>query len=237
MAERSVRGAMRAGLLLSLALIAVSLAGCVTEDPSTPSTTPDDQIDPGARPVAVVTTNMGTIEIELFSDLAPQTVQNFGDLAESGYYDGVRFHRVIEGFMIQGGDPKTKDASKEQEWGTGGPGYTIVDEFACQDGTISTSHPANCPTGLAVTHDRAGILSMANTGRPKTGGSQFFITLDATSWLDGKHAIFGRVIEGMEVVAAIGAAETGQADRPVDPIFMESVTIRGALPGVEVTKY
>ncbi|NIP59935.1 MAG: peptidylprolyl isomerase, partial [Gemmatimonadetes bacterium] len=120
---------------------------------------------------AVVETNHGTIRIELFEERAPETTKNFVDLAEDGFYDGVVFHRVIEDFMIQGGDPEGT--------GRGGPGYTIDDEF----------HPE-------LRHDAEGILSMANAG-PNTGGSQFFITLEATPWLDDKHAVFGQVVEGM----------------------------------------
>ena len=150
-----------------------------------------------ARPAAVFETNMGTFKVELFTDLAPKTAQNFIDLAKKGFYDGVIFHRVIDGFMIQGGDPKGT--------GTGGPGYTIPDEF-----------------GPGLKHDGPGVLSMANAG-PNTGGSQFFITLVPTPWLDGKHAIFGRVVSGMDVVEAIGKVKTGPQDRPVEDVVMNSV--------------
>lgn len=155
----------------------------------------------GERPVAVFETNMGTFRVELFSDLAPKTAQNFIDLAKKGFYDGVIFHRVIDGFMIQGGDPKGT--------GTGGPGYTIPDEF-----------------GPGLKHDKPGILSMANAG-PDTGGSQFFVTLVPTPWLDGKHAIFGQVVSGMDVVEAIGKVETGRQDRPVKDVVMNAVKIEG----------
>lgn len=154
-----------------------------------------------ARPAAVFETTMGSFKVELFTDLAPKTAQNFIDLANKGFYDGVIFHRVIDGFMIQGGDPKGT--------GTGGPGYTIPDEF-----------------GPGLKHDGPGVLSMANAG-PNTGGSQFFITLVPTPWLDGKHAIFGRVVSGMEVVEAIGKVETGFQDRPVKEVVMNLVKIEG----------
>ncbi|MEO7647942.1 MAG: peptidylprolyl isomerase, partial [Gemmatimonadaceae bacterium] len=124
---------------------------------------------------------------------------NFIDLAEKGFYNGVIFHRVIKGFMIQGGDPKGT--------GTGGPGYTIPDEF----------HPE-------LKHSSAGILSMANAG-PNSGGSQFFITLAATSWLDGKHAVFGKVVEGKDVIEAIGVTPTAAGDRPKTNVVMEKVTV------------
>lgn len=150
---------------------------------------------------AEITTNLGSFSLELFEDKAPKTAKNFIDLAEKGFYDGVVFHRVIEGFMIQGGDPTGT--------GRGGPGYTIADEF----------HPE-------LKHTEEGLLSMANAG-PNTGGSQFFITLAPTAWLDGKHAIFGKITEGMEVVRAIGGTATGPGDRPLEEVVMESVKIVG----------
>ncbi len=151
------------------------------------------------RPVANFETTMGNFKIELYSDLAPNTVKNFVDLANKNFYDGVIFHRVIDDFMIQGGDPTGT--------GMGGPGYTIPDEF-----------------GKGLKHNSKGILSMANAG-PDTGGSQFFITLVPTPWLDGHHAIFGHVIEGMEVVEKIGHTKTGRGDRPVEDVVMKKVTI------------
>ncbi len=152
--------------------------------------------------VASVTTTHGAIRIELFEDKAPATTKNFITLTEKNFYDGVIFHRVIDGFMIQGGDPTGT--------GRGGPGYQIKDEF----------HPE-------LKHTGEGMLSMANAG-PNTGGSQFFITLAATPWLDGKHAIFGRVIEGMDVVRQIGKVQTGAVDRPSADVIMESVRIESA---------
>jgi cyclophilin family peptidyl-prolyl cis-trans isomerase len=152
-----------------------------------------------ANPTATVDTNHGTFSLELFEGRAPRTAGNFMELAESGFYDGVIFHRVIDGFMIQGGDP--------QGTGTGGPGYTIPDEF----------HPE-------LRHDTRGIVSMANAG-PDTGGSQFFITLAPTPWLDDRHAVFGRVTDGMDVVAVIGRVETGRGDRPVREVRIERIRI------------
>jgi peptidyl-prolyl cis-trans isomerase A (cyclophilin A) len=152
-----------------------------------------------ANRTATFETNQGTFEVELFEDKAPRTTENFIGLAEKGFYDGVIFHRVIEGFMIQGGDPTGT--------GRGGPGHTIDDEF-----------------GPGLAHDSEGVLSMANTG-PDTGGSQFFITLAGTPWLDGKHAVFGRVVEGMDIVRTIGEVETGPGDRPLEEVVMESVQI------------
>lgn len=140
---------------------------------------PAMQIDPQKRYIAQIQTNKGLIEIELFADKAPITVNNFVFLAREGFYDGVIFHRVIENFMIQGGDPTGT--------GRGGPGYKWNDE----------------PSALALKHSGPGILSMANAG-PNTNGSQFFITHVETPWLNGKHAVFGQVIgDGQQVVNAI----------------------------------
>jgi peptidyl-prolyl cis-trans isomerase B (cyclophilin B) len=143
-------------------------------------------------------TNHGSIELELFDDDAPKTVQNFIKLARDGFYDGVIFHRVIQDFMIQGGDPTGT--------GSGGPGYQFEDEF----------------------NDRKvvrGALAMANAG-PNTNGSQFFIvTTDEARWLDGKHTVFGQVTTGMDVVDAIENVDTGPGDRPRDEVRIESVTV------------
>ena len=156
-----------------------------------------------ANRISVFDTNMGEFEIELFEDKTPMTTKNFIDLAQEGFYDGVIFHRIIDGFMIQGGDPTGT--------GMGGPGYTIEDEFTPE-----------------LTHESEGILSMANTGRPHTGGSQFFITLAATPWLDGHHTVFGKVIKGMEVVREIGHVKTGPQDRPVHDVVINKITIKDA---------
>lgn len=146
-------------------------------------------------------TTLGDFTIELFADKAPATVGNFVALAKKGYYDGVIFHRVIADFMIQGGDPTGT--------GRGGPGYTIADEFHSD-----------------LKHDSPGILSMANAG-PNTGGSQFFITVVPTPWLDGKHAIFGKVIEGYPVVEKISTVKTDWGNRPLEPVEIKSVAIEG----------
>jgi len=163
---------------------------------------------------AIFDTNMGTFKIKLFNDKAPKTVENFVGLAEGTkewtdpktgekvkkpFYNGLKFHRVIPNFMIQGGDPLGN--------GTGGPGYRFADEF-----------------GAGLTHSKPGMLSMANAG-PNTNGSQFFITLAATPWLDGKHAIFGEVVEGMDVVNKIGLVKTGPMDRPVEDVVVKTVKI------------
>src|SRR5690349_21404176 len=146
---------------------------------------------------ATMVTNHGEITFELFDDDAPKTVQNFRDLADKGFYDGLVFHRVIKDFMIQGGCP--------QGTGTGGPGYTFEDEI--NDHKIVR-----------------GALAMANAG-PNTNGSQFFlVTTDAAPWLDGKHTVFGRVTDGMDVVDKIEGAQTDGRDRPTEDMRIESVT-------------
>lgn len=156
----------------------------------------------------VLHTSKGDITLEIFTGHMPITTTNFLKLAKAGFYDGTKFHRVIDGFMIQGGDPLTKDDSQAARWGTGGPGYTIQDEFA---------------PGLSNVR---GTISMANAG-PNTGGSQFFINTVDNLFLDGKHPVFGRVTQGMEVVDAISKVKTGAGDRPVEPVIIKSVEVKG----------
>jgi cyclophilin family peptidyl-prolyl cis-trans isomerase len=153
---------------------------------------PEMALDPDKDYHANLHTEKGTVRIRLFAEEAPETVNNFVFLAREGYFDGTTFHRVIEGFMAQGGDPTGT--------GTGGPGYSIPDEF----------HPS-------LRHDRPGVLSMANRG-PNTGGSQFFITHVATPWLDDRHAVFGEVVDGMEVVNALRERDPQQDPEPGDKI-------------------
>lgn len=153
---------------------------------------------------ALFDTTEGSFRVKLFADKAPRTVQNFTDLAEGvktgrPFYDGLSFHRVIAGFMIQGGCPEGT--------GRGGPGYQFADEFH-QD----------------LRHSKAGILSMANAG-PNTNGSQFFITVAPTEWLDNRHSVFGEVIEGYEVVDKIANVPTGPMDRPLKPVLINKLTI------------
>ncbi len=147
---------------------------------------------------ATLNTSMGTIALTLFDEDAPKTVKNFTDLAQQGFYDGLIFHRVIEGFMLQGGCP--------QGIGTGGPGYTFEDEI----------NPHRVVRGA---------LAMANAG-PNTNGSQFFIvTAEECPWLDGKHTVFGEVTDGIDVVDAIDATSTDSRDRPTTPVTIETLTI------------
>ena len=160
---------------------------------------PDLHIDPEKTYTATIQTDRGDIVIELAAKDAPQTVNNFVFLSQTGYYDGLNFHRVIPDFMIQGGCPEGT--------GTGGPGYTFEDEF--NDNKVVR-----------------GALAMANAG-PDTNGSQFFIvTIDAAPWLDGKHTVFGKVTDGMDSVDAIEGTPTGAGDKPVEPQAIERIELR-----------
>lgn len=153
--------------------------------------------------VAVIKTNMGTIEIELFAEQTPKTVENFVGLANKKYYNGIIFHRVIANFMIQGGDPTGTGSGGKSIWGK-----PFADEIV-----------------PSLVFDKPGLLAMANSG-PNTNGSQFFITVVPTSWLNGKHTIFGQVINGMDVVYAISKVPTSKpGDKPLKDVVMESVTI------------
>jgi cyclophilin family peptidyl-prolyl cis-trans isomerase len=152
-----------------------------------------------ANPTVVMDTSKGLVKLELFATEAPITVENFLKLCKNDFYDGLTFHRVIDGFMIQGGCPRGD--------GSGGPGYEIKDEFVA-----------------SLKHSAPGMLSMANAG-PNTGGSQFFITLAPTPWLDGKHTVFGKVIAGMDVVSSIGKVRTDNHNRPLEEVKIKSAKI------------
>ncbi len=168
-----------------------------------------------ANPIATFTTSVGTLKTEIFLDEMPITAQNFIDLTESGFYDGLHFHRVIQGFMAQFGCPHSSDPT-DPRCGTGGPPH----------GTIADEHPEN-----AQISNEPGTLSMANTGRPNSGGSQFFINTVHNNFLDwfspgpSKHPVFGRVIDGLDVLQAIEGTATDAGDRPLTPVKMESITI------------
>lgn len=165
------------------------------------------------NPIVTLKTNVGDIELEMYLDKMPITVGNFLTLAKDGFYDGVKFHRVIAGFMIQGGDSNSK-GDDVNTYGTGGPGYTIEDEFV---------------EGLSNVR---GTISMANTGQPDSGGSQFFINLIDNTNLDfdkeplsSKHPVFGMVVGGMDIVDNIGNTEVGPRDLPVEAIVIQSIDI------------
>lgn len=159
----------------------------------------------------VMTTNKGAITIELFADAKPKTVANFVKLAGEGFYNGTRFHRVIKGFMIQGGDPNSKDVSKMNMWGMGDPGYSFADELSNEN------------------KNAIGTISMANSG-PNTNGSQFFINTANNNFLDTKHTVFGKVIAGMDVVMAIDGTKTVNPaqhdDRPIEDMIIEKIEVK-----------
>ncbi|MEK7123467.1 MAG: peptidylprolyl isomerase [Patescibacteria group bacterium] len=168
---------------------------------------PEEKIEKMEQNTIVkINTNFGAITIKLFDGDAPKTTANFLKLAKENFYDKTKFHRVIKGFMIQGGDPLSKDAAAQNRWGTGGPGYAFEDEI--------NAHKIV-----------RGVLAMANSG-PNTNGSQFFIvTAQSTPWLDGKHTAFGEVIEGIDVVDKIESLKTGENDRPLEDAIIEKIEI------------
>src|SRR4029078_13121746 len=161
---------------------------------------------PSTDEAAVIKTSEGEMVAEFWPDVAPKTVENFKKLAKSGFYDGTSFHRVIKGFMIQGGDPLTKDPSKQDRWGTGDPGYKIDAEFNDR------------------THVR-GVISMARRQDINSAGSQFFICHGDPSFLDGKYTAFGKLIKGDDVLEKIATTKTGPNDRPTERVALESVKI------------
>lgn len=185
-----------------MALSVAVMAGCgsaasdATSAPETTMTKPTFDATPIKDQYAVMDTNYGTIKIRLYGSKAPITVKNFDALAEKGYYNNLTFHRVIEGFMIQGGDNQK-----------GGPGYTIPDEF------VKDLH-----------FNKMGIVAMANRG-PNTGDAQFFITVAPTPWLDNKHTIFGVVVQGMDVVEKISQVATDKNDKPKEPVTIQKISI------------
>lgn len=156
---------------------------------------------------ATFETNKGNITVELFADRVPNTVANFTKLAGEGFYNSVKFHRVIKGFMIQGGDPLTKDDTMVSRWGTGGPGYKFDDEIT------------------AGNKNDIGTIAMANAG-PNTNGSQFFFNVNDNNFLDGKHTVFGRVTSGMEIVKEIEAVPTDGSDRPLEPVVIKAIVLK-----------
>ena len=159
----------------------------------------------------MVKTSSGEMVIELWPDAAPKTVENFKTLAQEGFYDGTSFHRIVKGFMIQGGDPLTKDPAREADWGTGGPGRTIKAEFNDRS------------------HQR-GVISMARSQHPDSAGSQFFICLGDASFLDRKYTAFGRLTQGDDVLGRIGDSavttnNSGERSKPLTPITVQSVRV------------
>lgn len=200
-------------LFCAMTLLAgVALVSCGQAEPTNaPAVKPADTITNSVAEVAVIKTTEGTMVVEFWPDVAPATVANFQKLAGQGFYDGTCFHRIMKGFMIQGGDPLSKDASKEDLWGTGGPGYQIKAEFN------NKSH-------------QRGVLSMARSANPDSAGSQFFICDGDASFLDHQYTAFGKVIKGDDVLAKIagtpvGPSQTGEPSKPQKRVGVESIKI------------
>ncbi len=198
------------GWFLGATLVAMSLVAA-DEKKDAPAEPKKSETAPSTNEVAVIKTSMGEMVAEFWPDVAPKTVENFKKLAKQGFYDGTAFHRIIKGFMIQGGDPKTKDVAKEAEFGTGDPGYKIKAEFNDRK------------------HVR-GVLSMARSRDPDSAGSQFFIMLDNAPHLDHQYTGFGKLIKGEDVLMKIGDTPTtrgndGAASKPRQRIEVESIKI------------
>jgi peptidyl-prolyl cis-trans isomerase B (cyclophilin B) len=192
---------------LALGLIVTRAEDAKKENTATAETTSEKKVEKmNANEVAVIKTTEGDMVVEFWPDVAPKTVENFKTLAKKGFYDGTCFHRVIKGFMIQGGDPLTKDSNQEARWGSGDPGYKIKAEF-------NDRH-----------HDR-GVLSMARSTDPDSAGSQFFICHGNPRFLDGQYTAFGKLIKGDDVLEKIGTTPTHAPDRPNKRMGIESIKI------------
>jgi peptidyl-prolyl cis-trans isomerase B (cyclophilin B) len=197
------------GLALSATALRSEEKNGATPTPAKKETTP--MTDTNKKEVAVIKTSEGEMVAEFWSDVAPNTVENFKKLAKAGFYDGTAFHRIVKGFMIQGGDPLTKDLKNESRFGTGDPGYKIKAEFNKKS------------------HER-GVLSMARSSDPDSAGSQFFICLGHVTQLDGQYTTFGKLIKGDDVLGKIGDTEvamsgSGEKSKPVKRVTVESIKI------------
>ena len=200
---------MKPILFCCLLVCSLGLANVRGQDANKPEE--KKPMETNQKEVAVLKTSDGEMVVEFWSDVAPKTVENFKKLAKEGFYDGTAFHRIIKGFMIQGGDPNTKDLNKESSYGTGGPGYKIPAEF--------NDRP----------HIR-GVLSMARSSDPNSGGSQFFVCLGTASSLDRQYTAFGKVIKGLDVLDKIGTtpvsrSNSGENSKPNTRVSLESVKV------------
>ncbi|WP_122638867.1 peptidylprolyl isomerase [Romboutsia sp. Marseille-P6047] len=188
------------GFIASIIASVLSLVGC-----SSNTVVDEVRTPPKELPIATITfKDFGTVEVELYPHIAPNTVNNFIELSNNGFYDGLTFHRIIKDFMIQGGDPEGS--------GMGGPGYKIKGEFTSNKFTNNLSHTE-------------GVISMARSQSKNSGGSQFFIVTKDAPHLDGQYASFGKVINGMDIVHEIENVETGANDRPVKDVIIESIKV------------
>jgi peptidyl-prolyl cis-trans isomerase B (cyclophilin B) len=201
-------------LASAFGLFAAVMTGCAQQSPTPPAAPATNAAPaaasatpaPDAKEVGVITTSEGVMVVEFYPDVAPNHVANFKKLAKSGFYDGTAFHRVIPGFMIQGGDPNTKDDSNKAAWGMGGPGWTVKAEFNAK-------------------HHARGILSMARSSDPNSAGSQFFICHGDAGFLDHQYTVFGNLIKGFDVLDKIATTHTEPPDRPVKRVNVISVKI------------
>jgi len=213
-----ILGPMKTAFYTCLFGLALALgAGCKKEEAASSAATPKTEsksVNTNTNDVAIIKTTAGEMVVEFWPDVAPKTVENFKKLARSGFYDGTCFHRIIKGFMVQGGDPLTKDPSKEAVWGTGDPGYKIEAEFNTRS------------------HQR-GVLSMARAQDPNSAGCQFFICLGDASFLDRQYTAFGKLMKGDDVLGKIGdtpvtASGGGEASKPTSRVNVESIKIVAA---------
>ena len=187
------------GLVITIIAVALLFVfGLKKEQPTTLSMNTTHQI--------TMSTSAGDIVIDMYGEATPKTVENFTTLASEGFYDGTRFHRIIENFMVQGGDPLSKDLESKNMWGTGGPGYQFEDEFVPELSNVK------------------GTIAMANAG-PGTNGSQFFLNVADNTFLDGKHTVFGVVSEGYDIVEALSQVATDGGDKPLEDVILNSVTV------------
>jgi peptidyl-prolyl cis-trans isomerase B (cyclophilin B) len=192
-------------LFCAASFAALLVSGCSND--KTPATATSAPVAPASNAeVAVIKTSEGEMVLEFYPDVAPGHVENFKKLARSGFYDGTAFHRVIPGFMIQGGDPNTKNEAAKDTWGQGGPGYSIKAEFNAK-------------------HHARGILSMARSSDPDSGGSQFFICHADAGSLDNQYTVFGNLIKGFDVLDKIATTPTESPDRPLKRMAIESIKI------------
>jgi peptidyl-prolyl cis-trans isomerase B (cyclophilin B) len=200
---------------LATLLLAMGWMAAVAWSQTTPESKPADKPATAVKEVAVIKTAGGEMVVEFWPDVAPKTVENFKKLAGSKFYDGTAFHRIVKGFMVQGGDPNTKDPAKSASYGMGGPGYMIKGEFTQQ----------------ADRKHVRGVISMARSQSPDSAGSQFFICLDPAPSLDGKYATFGKLIKGEEVLLKLGNTPTRmnaygtEQSVPVDRVGIETIRI------------
>ncbi|HLQ71827.1 MAG TPA: peptidylprolyl isomerase [Bacillota bacterium] len=196
---------IKIGYLIMGICVVLMISGCGKSDDNASGNNASDVTSEEGQPIVTITMENGdTIHLELYPDIAPNTVNNFISLIKDDYYDGLIFHRVIPDFMIQGGDPEGN--------GSGGPGYTIAGEFSSNDFDNDLKH-------------ERGVLSMARSGDPDSAGSQFFIMVEEATHLDGEYAGFGKVIDGMDTVDDIVETETDQADKPVKEQKMKTVEV------------